>query len=401
MLHDMLSKMKSAFPSLRRIAFAYICAVGCWMVVCVLITVQQTMFERDLRNHESSLYLALLLSFRFMDFAALTPPIFFIVRRYPIERAKPLRGLAAYILGAVPFVLIYTLIRILLAPVWDSSTQKFARETLSVHNMTGVIFGTLGDQIAVYITLVVMAHAYTYYRQVQQEKLEKSELEQALAASELQALKNQLHPHFLFNTLHGISTLIDSDRALAKSMVIRLSYLLRAALQHASSDLIRLDDEVAFIQAYLDLEKMRLGPRLETLWQIEPGTRELLVPQMILQPIVENAVRHGIACCRTGGWLEITTRRMDQRLEVEVRNSVGGNKQSGMGVGMSNTKARLRHLYGDEATFSFLLAEGNVATASLSVPAFSSHPAPLSEQNSSGVRTESVGGKNASDDRRR
>ncbi len=401
MIRDMLAKMKAAFPSFRRIAFAYLCAVGCWMVVCALITIQQSIFERDLRNRESSLYLALLLSFRFMDFAVLTPPIFYIVRRYPIEKSKPLRGLAAYLLGAVPFVMIYTLIRILIAPVWDSSTQKFARATVSIHNMTGVIFGTLGDQIAVYITLVVMAHAYTYYRQVQQEKLEKSELEQALAASELQALKNQLHPHFLFNTLHGISTLIDSDRALAKSMVIRLSYLLRAALRHGSSDLIRLDDEIAFIQAYLDLEKMRLGPRLETLWQIGPGTRELLVPQMILQPIVENAVRHGIACCRTGGWLEITSRRSENTLEIEVRNSVGGNKQSGMGVGISNTKGRLRHLYGDEATFSFLLAEGNVATASLSVPAFSAHPSPRSEQNSSGIRSEIAGGTDASHDRGR
>ena len=106
---------------------------------------------------------------------------------------------------------------------------------------------------------------------------------------------------------------------------------LRAALKHGNSDLIRLSDELEFISAYLELEKMRLGSRLEIRWEIAPGTEELLVPQLILQPLVENAIRHGIACCRAGGWLEIATHRVNGTIELMVRNSVGGTPRSGIG----------------------------------------------------------------------
>ncbi len=118
-----------------------------------------------------------------------------------------------------------------LAPVWDEHVAKFVRFPLTFHDMKGVLFGTFGDQVAVYVALLAAAHAYTYYTQIRREEIERAELQQALASSELHALKNQLHPHFLFNTLHGIATLIDSDRATAKAMVVKLSQLLRAALE--------------------------------------------------------------------------------------------------------------------------------------------------------------------------
>jgi two-component system, LytTR family, sensor kinase len=262
-----------------------------------------------------------------------------------------------------------------LAPIWDQSVRKFVPLPFTFHDITGVLFGTFGDQVAVYIALVGAAHAYTYFMEMRREEMERADLQRALASSELQALKSQLHPHFLFNTLHGIATLIDTDRATAKVMVIKLSNLLRAALKHGNADLIRLSDEIEFIQAYLDLEKMRLGSRLEVRWQVAPATDDLLVPQLILQPLVENAIRHGIACCRSGGWLEIETRRENGTLELEVRNSVGGKPQSGMGVGMSNTRSRLKRLFEDEATFAFLVADGPIATATLRLPVFISHPA--------------------------
>jgi two-component system, LytTR family, sensor kinase len=207
------------------------------------------------------------------------------------------------------------------------------------------------------------------------EDLERAQLERALASSELQALKSQLHPHFLFNTLHGIATLIDTDRSTAKAMIVKLSNLLRTALRHGNSDLIRLRDELEFIEAYLELEKMRLGPRLEIRWNISPATGDFLVPQLVLQPLVENAIRHGISCARPGGWLEIVSRELDGVLELEVRNSVGGVPKSGMGVGISNTRSRLKYLYSSEATFAFSLVEGSTATATLRLPVFISHPA--------------------------
>lgn len=343
------------------------------MAIALVMAFQQNYFERELGYHTRFLSLLSIISIRFFDFALLTPPVFFLVQKFPINRHKPIRGLIAYALGGLPFVICYSLVRLILAPVWDTSLQRFVHWSFSLHNMAGVVYGTMGDQFSVYLTLVVAAHAYEYFNQARDEELERSELQQALAASELQALKSQLHPHFLFNTLHGISTLIDSDRALAKAMVIKLSSLLRTTLQHGSAHLISLQEEITFVESYLDLEKMRLGTRLEVRWELDPETLQLLVPQLILQPLVENALRHGVACCREGGWLEIESRRVADTIEIQVRNSVGGRGQAGTGLGLENTRARLKHLYADEAMFSFTLADTHVATALLVCPAFESH----------------------------
>lgn len=364
--------MKISKLLLRRAALSYARSVAFWLAIAGLMAVQQNFIERELGYHTGFFPLLAILSIRFVDFALLTPPIFWIVLRFPVNRYKPTRGLIAYALGMAPFLFCYALIRTTLAPVWDTSIQRFVRWRFSIHNISGIIYGTLGDQIAIYITIVICAHAYKYFEQARRQELERYELQQALAASELQVLKSQLHPHFLFNTLHGISTLIDTDRTLAKAMLLRLSSLLRAALQHGSSDLIRLDEEISFIEAYLDLERIRLGARLETRWKISPETVDLLVPQMVLQPLVENSILHGIACCREGGWLEITSRVREGSLELQVRNSIGGNRQQGMGLGLKNTRARLEYFYPQEATFSFVVADDRIATATVVIPEFES-----------------------------
>jgi two-component system, LytTR family, sensor kinase len=367
--------VKIAWPSVRNVAVAYLWSICVWSIVAALVGVQQAYFENEIHSGEYRFVVFSVLAIRFFDFALLTPPLFWIVRQFPIERRKPLRGIARYILGAIPFLFAFTVIRITVAPVWDSGLQKFVRFPLTFHDMTGVLFGTFGDQAAVYLALLAAAHAYTYYEQMRTEDLERAQLERALASSELQALKSQLHPHFLFNTLHGIATLIDTDRTTAKAMIVKLSNLLRTALRHGNSDLIRLRDELEFIETYLELEQMRLGPRLEVRWNVSSATCDCLVPQLVLQPLVENAIRHGIACSRVGGWLEIVSREVDGALELQVRNSVGGVPQTGMGVGISNTRARLKYLYSEEATFDFLMVEGAMATATLRLPLFISHPA--------------------------
>jgi LytS/YehU family sensor histidine kinase len=204
--------------------------------------------------------------------------------------------------------------------------------------------------------------------------MENVDFQRALAASELQALKMQLHPHFLFNTLHGISTLIDTDPACAKEMVVKLSSLLRGTLEHSSSDLIPLSEELKFVREYLDLEGMRLGTRLNVEWSIDADTGRALIPQLILQPLVENAIRHGIACSRDGGWVEISSKKRAGVLELGIRNSIGGKRTPGLGVGLRNTEARLRYLYSDEATFAFTETEDHTATATLRLPVLGCDP---------------------------
>jgi LytS/YehU family sensor histidine kinase len=182
----------------------------------------------------------------------------------------------------------------------------------------------------------------------------------------------QLHPHFLFNTLHGISALIDSDAAGAKTMIVKLSELLRIAVKHGSADLIPLREEMKFVDAYLDLEKMRLGPRIQIDVRIAPETATMLVPQLILQPLIENAIVHGIACCREGGRLEIDSYTAQGALELHVKNTIGGISQHGTGLGLANTRARLKHLYSDMASFSFVISGKHAAEATMRLPVFGS-----------------------------
>jgi two-component system, LytTR family, sensor kinase len=354
----------------RRIGLAYLWSFGFWMVWCLMISRQEYALGWASGDHKTFFHLWRIIFVGDFAFAILTPSIFYLVGRFPVGLDKPSKGVFAYLFGFIPFLISYACIRCLFTPMWSIQLQRFVPRSFSA--LQDFITVTIFDVISCYTAVVVGAHAYEYFKRARAQELEQHELQQLLVASELQTLRSQLHPHFLFNTLHGISTLVDTDRPRAKAMVIKLSSLLRAALQHDSSNLIPLQQEIKFIQSYVDLEKMRLGTRLDVRWNIHPGTEEVLVPQMILQPLVENAMLHGIACCREGGWIEIFSRRTEGFLELRVQNSVGGKSQRGMGLGLNNTAARLKYLYSDEATFSFAVSEGHVATSTLNLPAFGS-----------------------------
>jgi two-component system, LytTR family, sensor kinase len=309
--------------------------------------------------------------------ALLSPPIFYIVKRYPIARPVKVGRVATYLLGAIPYLMISVCVRSALLPPWDSEVHEYSKRFLEGLSINGHLFAL---QTWDYLVSVMAAHAYAYFARARNQELESAKLQQALAESELQSLKSQLQPHFLFNTLHGISTLIEVDKARAKLMVLKLSKLLRTVLQDSTADLIPLEEELKFAEAYLDIEKMRLGERLEIIWKIERGVQYLLVPPLILQPLVENAIEHGIACSREGGWLEIRLRRLGDRIELSVRNSVRGKGAPGSGVGLQNTQARLKYLYSEEASLSFAIGEDEVATAKLLLPALGTNKVGVAEE---------------------
>ena len=314
--------------------------------------------------------------------ASLSPVIFYIVRRYPIARPFQFKRIAGYLLGAIPYLMISVCLRTAVLPPSDPDIPNYFgrfREGLSENAHLFAL------QTWDYLVSLFAAHAYEYFRRSRNQELESAKLQQALAESELQALKSQLHPHFLFNTLHGISTLIEVDKVRAKEIVLRLSDLLRTVLQSGTSDLITLEEELKFAAAYLDIEKMRLESRLEISWTIQPGTRHLLVPSLILQPLVENAIVHGIACSREGGWLAIGLRRSKDQIELSVRNSVRDKGAAGWGLGLQNTKARLKYLYAEEASLSFAIGEEGVATAILLLPALGTHKPDVPEEGMAGV----------------
>jgi len=157
-------------------------------------------------------------------------------------------------------------------------------------------------------------------------------------------------------------------------MIVKLSNLLRSALDRDSSDLIPLDSELKFAREYLDLEKMRFGSRLQVEWVIAPEAYRLLVPQMILQPIVENAIRHGIATSREAGWIEVTCRANEGLLYIDVRNSNNGmgSASSGTGLGLRSVESRLRYLFADDASLRLTYGADRTVIVSLILPALNS-----------------------------
>jgi two-component system, LytTR family, sensor histidine kinase AlgZ len=176
---------------------------------------------------------------------------------------------------------------------------------------------------------------------------------QATRDAELRALKYQLQPHFLFNTLNAISSLVNDDRKRdASRMIARLGDFLRATLEETRGHEVTVGDEVAFTATYLDIEKARLGDRLRVDIQTGPDTLDALVPHLLLQPLVENAIRHGVAPRGEGGAISIRVQRQDDILRVEVENDrVEGVQSNGYGVGLTNVRARLNALYPDAHRF--------------------------------------------------
>ena len=368
MIPDKIQSIMPGRRSFSAIAIAYLWSISVWLAFAPMLAGQDKLWVLE-RGLKTSYWALLLVEAGWLLTAALlTPPIFWIVRRYPLSKEAGLRRIAGYLLGAVCYVIVSVCLRWLLLPDWDTERQQFTARSL--HGLLSNAF-LFAFQIWNYFVTVGGAHAYGYFTRVRDQELERAELQQALAASELQAVKSQLHPHFLFNTLQGISALTDTDNRRAKAMVLKLSNLLRTALQHDSVDLVTLEEELRFVEDYLGLEKIRLEDRLELRWNIQPETRGMLVPQLIMQPLVENAIVHGVACRREGGWIEISSRREENVLEVRIRNCVGAKQREGIGLGLRNTRARLQHLY-SEASFSFDQDDGGAAVATLVLPAIGS-----------------------------
>jgi LytS/YehU family sensor histidine kinase len=194
-----------------------------------------------------------------------------------------------------------------------------------------------------------VSHALDYYGKYRERELRAAQLESGLTRAHLQLLKSQLHPHFLFNTLNAISSLIHTDVESADRVIARLGDLLRLALDDFGAQEAPLARELEVVRSYLEIEQARLGPRLKVRVHADPDVGEALTPTFLLQPLVENAIRHGVAPRAGPGRVDVRAWREHDRLCLEVRDDGPGiSPEPGRGVGLSNTRARLQHLYGVE-----------------------------------------------------
>lgn len=231
--------------------------------------------------------------------------------------------------------------------------------------------------VVVYVALywlVVFGHlGFHYYNRYREREVETAQLQRELVEARLEALRMQLNPHFLFNTLHAISALIHDSPEAADRVVARLSELLRLSLDQTKPQEVPLAEEMAFLDRYLDIEQTRFAERLKIEKKISQDVQSALVPYLILQPIVENAIRHGIEPREDLGLLQISAERKDGRLHLRVRDNGDGPsaKSSGAsteGIGLSNTRSRLRHLYGENFSFELVAANGGGLEARMEIP---------------------------------
>jgi LytS/YehU family sensor histidine kinase len=233
-------------------------------------------------------------------------------------------------------------------------------------------FGFYIDLI-IALLIVIAVHALLYYQNFRASELAQSSLKTQLAEAQLRALKMQLHPHFLFNTLHSISSLVSEDPPKANSMIARLGDFLRLTVDNSEQQLVTLKEETEFLRCYLDIEQVRFGDRLTVAFDLEPQTLAAEVPHLILQPVVENAIQHAIGPRAAGGHINVEAKRLNGLLRVAISDNGPGISSNDrlLGkkcVGLSNVRTRLQQIYGSDFRFELMNANHGGLTVVMEIP---------------------------------
>jgi sensor histidine kinase YesM len=298
--------------------------------------------------------------------ALATVAIFWLARRQPLEKGHLPSRIAVHIMGAVLLACARTAVMVELS-------QHI--EWIGRREFNAAFWGSSSINALYYALLLGIAHAVLYYRRFRERELAAERLAAGLTEARLHALKMQLQPHFLFNTLNAISALVPPEANSARRMVARLGDLLRIALEHEDTQEVTLREELAFLEPYLEIEQARLEDRLNVTMAIAPDTLELRVPHLLLQPLVENAIRHGIAPRIEPGKVEITAACSPDRrfLQLEVRDDGPGvdpvhRPRMRSGVGLSNVQSRLEQLYGRDHQFALETHPEGGAVVKISLP---------------------------------
>ncbi|HSC31745.1 MAG TPA: histidine kinase [Gemmatimonadaceae bacterium] len=228
----------------------------------------------------------------------------------------------------------------------------------------------------VYSATVAIGVAASLSWQSRADAVRTAELTAQLARAETAALRAHLHPHFLFNSLHTVGSLVrESDRDAAVDVIAQLGDLLRELSRQDAPEQILLREELAFVRRYLAIERVRFEDRLRIVWRVSAAAEVAWVPRLLLQPLVENAIRHGIATSTTAGLVEITATQTADTLTISVRDDGPGPPQTNQsGVGLATTRARLAHTYGSAASLTLAHAHGGGAVATARLPYLTSPP---------------------------
>jgi hypothetical protein len=295
--------------------------------------------------------------------AAYTPVILWLAERLPLDRDFWRWRLPVHCVLAVSFAAADAVLASLLAPVLGPSPAPGLLAAFAHHVTLAVLS---------YFAVLGIGHALRYHRLYAEDRLRVSELERQLAQARLGALEAQLRPHFLFNALHAVASLVRAgDPKGAIRTIAALGEILRAALRDGEDQEIPLADELRLAERYLEIERARFEERLAVRVEVDARLGGALVPRFVLQPLLENAVRHGIEPRAAGGCITLRAARDGATLTIEVVDSGadrGEPRAHGTGVGLANTRARLRYLYGTAGRLDLEAAAGGATVARIVLP---------------------------------
>lgn len=324
--------------------------LGAWTAYGLLSTAQQNISFMMSRGIALPWLTSLLIQLPWaLVWALLTPGILWLGRRFPLERGRWPASAAVHTAACLVIVVLLDIVYAFqYANVLDGLVP--ARPLLG--RVVQLLVGWVVFDGLFYWLIIAVAYAVEHRRRSREREMASLQLATQLAQADLQALKMQLHPHFLFNALHTIGSLVRTgDRDNAVRVVAGLGDLLRRVLEGGSRQEVPLSQELQFIQNYLDIERIRFSDRLTVALSVDPDTLEASVPHLILQPVVENAIRHGISPHLDAGTLIVSARRVGDHLHLVVRDDGPGTCDSAQpGIGLTNTRARLERLYGDASS---------------------------------------------------
>ncbi|HEX2217652.1 MAG TPA: histidine kinase [Gemmatimonadales bacterium] len=357
----LLCRWLGPYPSWGRVRLSSVAAV--WLLFGVVDEVRLAIWgavNQQPFDLSSDLWIAAVA--RGVDvvlWTALTPAIFWFTSRYTVRQGAWAGPLAAQLAGGVLVVTLSVWLNWVLGVIMVGELPMVpfvARITHANLFQYGMVAG--------------FAHILAHAGQAHERELRTSRLRMQLAVSQMEALKAQIEPHFLFNTLNSISELTHEDPDEAERMVHRLEHLLRITMGEGRPPEVSLAQELEFLGAYLEIQQTRFRDRLSVEIRVPPETLAARVPTFILQPLAENALRHGLAPQAEAGRIVVEARIENGSLRVEVCDSgVGFGPTAGReGLGIRNTRARLRSLYGPEGVFELRGTRGGGATASIFMP---------------------------------
>jgi hypothetical protein len=349
--------------------------VGAWTFVAAVFVAQNIVSALDRGRAIDWQHDVLNECVYWVAFAILTPLLVWVARRYSLIAPPRGRALRAHVLASVAIAVLQVGIDYALLAAIDMALGRLRPADIAAWFLPHRGFALLLTITAFwkYWVIIALIHGVEYARLYARERRDASVLREQLTAAQLDQLKARLQPHFLFNTLNGIAVLLRDDPERARTMLVRLSEMLREVIDAGDDQFVSLRQEMAMVHRYLEIQQMRLAERLETVIDVPQDAAEHRVPHFLIQPLVENAVQHGVARALLGGTISIRARPDATHLHIEVRDALRGGVVSngdwrGSGIGLTTTRERLERLYGDRYRLDMQTAAGGGTVVTLRLP---------------------------------